>query len=235
MKRFYKQAQINAAPNGDGYEIRLDGKALRHLATKAPFVARTKALAQSVADEWNAAPDSFEYKNLPVTCFLMGTASLTAEQKAGIYDKVFECACCDTLCCFVDTPQELRDMQNEKWLPVILKINEAGGAFNPSDSLCGRELSAQNRDFLQNALDALSNDALGCVQQLSAIFSSALLALAVLKGIVDARTAFDLSVLEETYQNMYWHEDAEAARAREQKREAAIFYAKILCKTGEMK
>ena len=62
-----------------------------------------------------------------------------------------------------------------------------------------------------------------------------LLAFAVLKGIVDARTAFDLSVLEETYQNMYWHEDAEAARAREKKREAAIFYAKLLCKTGEMK
>lgn len=235
MKRFYKQAQIDAAQNGAGYEIRLDGKALRHMATKAPFVVRTKALAQSVADEWNAAPDSFEYKHLPQTCFLMGTAALTAEQKADIYDKIFECACCDTLCCFVDTPRDLRDLQDEKWLPVIAKINEAGAAFNPSDSLCGRELSPKNRDFLQNTLDALSNDALGCVQQLSAIFSSALLAVAVLKNIVDAQTAFDLSVLEETYQNIYWHEDEEAVRAREQKRKAALFYAKILYETGEMK
>ena len=188
MKKFFKTAR--ALPVDDGFEIRLDETVLRHMKTKEPFVLPSSGLAEAVAAEWNGANGEFSLSDMPLTCFLMGALVLNDEQKQDIREKIFECACCDTLCCFVDTPADLRALQNEKWLPVVEKINEAGADFRPSDSLCGREISEKNKDFLKRETFAADNVSLACFQQLSAIFSSVLLAAAVMKKILPVKEAF---------------------------------------------
>ena len=233
MRRFFQ----NAAAVGvlDGYEIRLDAEPLRHLKTKEPFILPTQALASDVAAEWNETDENFALSDVPLTCFLMGAQDLTLEQRSAVMEKILDCACCDTVCCFAESPAGLCALQQEKWLPVVQKINAVGGDFHVFENLLSARLTDKNKLFLQGRINAFSNYTLACFQQLCAVYSSVVLTLGVMHGFLSPDEAFDLSVLEEMFQNRSWPTDDEAVERRESKRRAALFFAGIMRKLSKEK
>ena len=77
-------------------------------------------------------------------------------------------------------------------------------------------------------LDALSDEAFDAFCSVSGGCRSVILALCVLDGVLPADQAFDLAVLEETYQNQFWTADEEAMAARENRKQAVIRAAEKL-------
>lgn len=137
-------------------------------------------------------------------------------------------AAADTICFFAPAPAALTKLQQEKWCPVIEKVNGLGCDFKVSDGLDVSPLSQRTNAFLEKRLGALTDESLDAFCVASGGCKSVILALSVLEGFLSADQAFDLSVLEETYQNQFWSVDEEAVTARENRKKAVMEACKKL-------
>ena len=133
-----------------------------------------------------------------------------------------EFAAADTICFFAPYPAALTELQREKWLPAIDKINAAGCDFQPTSDFAVRPLPDRTKAFLERRLNALSDEAFDAFCAVSGGCRSVILACHVLDGFLPADQAFELAVLEETYQNQFWTADEEAAAARENRKKAVM-------------
>ena len=137
-------------------------------------------------------------------------------------------AATDTVCFRAPYPEELRQLQDREWMPVIKRMNDSGCDFKITDGLDVPDLSEKTMLFLEKRLNSLSDEALCAFAAVSGGCRSVILAFAVLDGFLSAERAFDLSVLEETFQNCFWNQDEEALTARENRKAAVVEAAKKL-------
>ena len=134
----------------------------------------------------------------------------------------------DTICFFSSHPQELLDLQQREWQPVIEWVNGSGCAFKSTTGLDVPLLPDQTKAFLEKRLNALSDEAFYAFCAVSGGCRSVVLALAVLDGFITAERAFELAVLEESFQNKIWQEDGDALASREGRRQAVLEAAEKL-------
>ena len=137
-------------------------------------------------------------------------------------------AATDTVCFFSLHPRELLDLQRREWQPVIDRINGLGCSFAPTTGLDVRPLSEKTEAFLEKRLNALSDEVFYAFCAVSGGCRSVILALAVLEGFITAERAFELSVLEESFQNKIWGEDEDALASGEGRRQSVLEAAEKL-------
>lgn len=131
-------------------------------------------------------------------------------------------AAADTICFFAPFPKDLRELQQKEWSPVIDWINGRGCDFKISEGLDVQSLSERTKEFLEKRLNLLSDESFWAFCAVSGGCRSVILALAVSDGFITAERAFDLAVLEESYQNRIWQEDPDALASREGRRQAVL-------------
>ena len=137
-------------------------------------------------------------------------------------------AATDTICFFSPSPADLFDLQRREWSPVVYWINGIGCDFKTTDSIKTPTLSGRTTAFLEDRLNALTDEAFYAFCAVSGGCRSVILALAVLDGFLTPERAFELSILEECYQNKIWREDEDALASREGRRKAVLAAAEKL-------
>jgi chaperone required for assembly of F1-ATPase len=223
-RRFYTSVEV--APDAAGFAVRLDGRPVR---TPGGSVLALPAepLAQQVAQEWRGQGETLEIAGMHATRLantaidaVPGAREETARSVAGY-------AGSDLLCYFADEPQGLVALQSRHWEPVLQRIEaEARLSFiraagvrhqaQPEATLARvRELALALDDF------GLAGLAFG-----AALFGSAILAIALQHGWLDGDQAFELSRLDEAWQEARWGIDAEAAERAERLRGEANMLAR---------
>lgn len=227
MRRFFRKAEAEALPSG-GFHVLLDGRPLKNRASGTDFRLSSKALADAVAGEWQAVGEEFDFSVLPLTALTMGASALTPEQRDAAVARIIEGARTDVLCFWAPYPDALVLLQKEKWEPLIDWANGLGCAFRATQELSVPPLADATRRYLEKRLKGLASIPLACVQLISGGCQSALLALAVLENRINAGEAFDLSCLEEAFQNQFWTSDEEAVKAREARRKDVLLAASVL-------
>lgn len=230
MQRFFKQVSVGR--EGEGYAVFLDSRPLRNMAGKGGFILPTSAVADLVAEEWRAAADDFDVRSMPATRLIMGAEALDETGRRDIILKMQEAAKADLLCFFAPYPEELVRRQEKMWRPQVERINALGCDFEIKRDLSVAGLSEKTRRFLSDRLAAEKNVPLACLQVLSGIFGSVILALNVEEGALSAKEAFNLSCLEEAFQNESWQADKEALKVREMRERDALLTEKILISYG---
>jgi chaperone required for assembly of F1-ATPase len=220
-KRFYKA--VDVAPTAEGFAVRLDGRAAR-TPTGAPLALPTEALGRLVADEWAAQGAEIDPGTMPATQLAAAALALGDAGRAAAAERLASFAGSDLLCYFADGPASLVERQERRWGPVIDWAEEAFGvAFHRTQGIVHQpqppatlarvaELAAAEDDFALTGLVAAA-----------ALFGSAILAFALRRGQLSADAVFDLSRLDETFQEARWGVDVEAAaRAEAMAREAVM-------------
>jgi len=212
-RRFY--AHVDVAPVEAGFAVRLDGRA-----PKSPegrlLVLPTQALAELSAEEWASQQQYVLPPTMPATRLAWTVIDRTAGARAGLAAEVARFAGSDLLCYFAEGPDQLVRRQAEQWGPVVEWAGrELGLSFHRAQGILHRpqpEATLQRVEALAAEADdyTLTGLAFG-----AALFGSAILAFALQRGHVDAKKAFDLSRLDETYQEETWGVDAEAAERAE--------------------
>lgn len=215
-KRFYKAATAQAVD--DGFGVFLDGRRLR--TPKAlPMVLPTEALAVQVAGEWAAQTDVIEVATMHATRLANTAIETIGGSREAVADQVAQYAATDLLCYFAEGPAELVARQSAAWNPLLARAEgELGLVFERAEGILHRaqpeatlarvrELALGEDDF------GLSGLAFG-----TALFGSAVLALALRRGWVTGPEAYDLSRLDEAFQEERWGVDAEAAERTERLR-----------------
>lgn len=210
MKRFYKKAEAGTAPGG--HVIRLDGKALKTVMQHNLILPQ--ALAEAIAAEWEAQGESIIPSSMP----LMQLASTMTDKcggpdRATMNAEVVKYAASDLICYFAPSPPELVKRQEAEWLPLLAWLADRHGAV--LDRVTGIQYHnqpPQSLEKLHSVIAGLSPAAFTVAQAATALCGSAVIALALLDGYLDADSAYRAATIDENFQLETWGEDALARK-----------------------
>ena len=220
-RRFYKAVAV-AASDG-GFSVTLDGRVLRG-PRGMPLALPTRALAELVAEDWARQGEHLELADMHATRLANTAVESTPGAREGIADQVAQYAASDLLCYFAEGPAELVARETEAWGPLLDRVEaEEGLRFARAAGVVHQPQPPQTLAAVRSLALSLDDFALTGFAFGTALFGSAVLALGVLRGWLAGPEAFDLSRLDEAWQNEKWGVDAEAAeRAGRLRGEAAI-------------
>lgn len=136
------------------------------------------------------------------------------KNKNAIIDRLVNFALNDVLL-FWSTDKKVQKEQEKNWSPIIVWANQTVNVdFKKTDSLEVQSENVNTSSRLKDYLSSLSDKELSGFYIAALNMRSVLLALALVKGKINANEAFELSELEELYQARKWGTEpvAEARR-----------------------
>ena len=219
-KRFWTETEV--AEDGDGFGLRLDGRAVRTPA-KAALVLPTRALAEALAEEWAAQEDDVRPETMPLTRMANSAIDKVAGEQAEVVRHLAAYGETDLLCYRAEAPAELVDRQAEAWDPWLDWLEMRFGV-RPA-TVAGVIPKAQDPEVLgrlEAEVAKLSVFELSAFHDLVALPGSLILALAAASGDADPGALWEAARVDELWQIEQWGEDEEAARVNDLKRQAFL-------------
>jgi chaperone required for assembly of F1-ATPase len=194
-----------------GFTVTLDGRTLRG-PKGAQVILPTEALADQVAGEWRAQGDTLHLAAMHATRLANTAIESVPHAREATAQAIADFAASDLLCYFATAPAGLLERQQRLWGPVLdraeadegLRLIRTAGIVHqvqpPATLARVKAIALELDDF------GLTGLAFG-----AALFGSAVLAIALQRGWLAGEDAFDLSRLDEAWQEEKWGIDAEAA------------------------
>lgn len=208
-KRFWKQATVEATDGG--YCVKLDGRAVKTPA-KRPLVLPTQAMAQAIAAEWDAQQGLVNPETMPVTRAANSALDKVAVQFDEVAGLLAAYGETDLLCYRATGPAALIARQAAGWDPLLdWAAQELGAPLRVTAGVVHVAQPDASIARLTALVHSFTAFELAAVHDLIAISGSLLLALAVAEGRISVKQAWDLSRIDETWQNEQWGIDEDAA------------------------
>ena len=213
-RRFYEAVSVVPAGEG-GFAVHLDGKPVRTPAKALLSLPGEKA-ALLVAQEFSAQEEVIDPVTMPVTRLVNTALDGVAGEMQAVLEDILRFASSDMLCYRADTPQGLVESQNAHWDPVLDWARSALGArFNLAEGVVHVEQPGESIAVLGSRLALRSEPLrLAALHLMTSLTGSALLALAVEAGELDAEAAWLAAHVDEDWQISQWGQDAEAVARR---------------------
>ena len=226
MRRFWKAAE--AVRQDGGWAVELDGKPLRTPA-KAALVVPTEALARAIADEWNAAPETFEPRSMPLTGLANAAIDRVATDVAAFAAGLAQYGESDLTCYRAEAPRPLVSLQEQAWDPLLAWGRRRFDVdFRTTSGILHIAQPAATVERLAHAVAALDPFRLAGLSPLVTIGGSLVTALAVLEGAVTAEEAWSAITVDDRWQLEQWGSDAEAEERLENRRRDFLSAAEFL-------
>ena len=226
MKRFYAAASV-----GEGRLILLDGKIVK-TPGRRDLALPTDALADAVADEWNAQDGEIHPRSMPLTGLANAAIDRIAPDPAAFARSLAAYGESDLLCYRAEGPAPLVSRQAERWDPILAWAQQFYDAvFELASGITHMPQPAESLARLNAAVAARDPFALAGLSPLVTISGSLLVALALAEGAISLNAAWAAATLDEQWQAEHWGEDAEAAAALANRRrdfEAAARFLALL-------
>lgn len=218
-KRFYERAHVGEGAGASGFAVLLDGKQVATPARR-PLAAPTHALAERIAAEWNAQKEMIDPARMPLTRLANAVIDAVADQPLPVAAEVANYLGSDLVCYRADKPEGLVARQAQTWDPILAWAREALGARFVQ--IEGVMFSPQPDEAVAAAREAIPADAnnvkdiwrLGAVSSIATLTGSALLALALAQGAIDADAAWAAAHVDEDWQMSQWGRDDLALERR---------------------
>ncbi len=208
MKRFWKTAE--AVEVEGGYTVHLDGRSIK-TPGKAALIVPTLKMAQAMALEWDAQVEEISPETMPVTKSANSAVDKVTLQFDAVADMLGEYAGTDLLCYRAEQPAELVARQAEHWDPLLEWCAKRFAA--PLMPVAGVMFSSQPESSLANLrleLSDMSAFELTAMHDLITLPGSFVLGLAAVHEYARPETLWNLSRLDERYQQEQWGVDEEA-------------------------
>lgn len=226
-KRFYEGAEVVEIEGG--FAIHLDGRPVR-TPGKAILVLPNGALGAAVAEEWAAQEKEINPARMPLTRIANSAQDAVGARFSEVADEITRFAGNDALCYRADEPEGLAARQRALWDPVVDWAGELlGGRFVLIAGIIHAAQPETALNAFRERLCAQTPLQLAALHTLTTITGSALLALALREGQLEADEAWAAAHVEEDFNIERWGEDAEAAQIRAYKRtefDAAVLILK---------
>jgi chaperone required for assembly of F1-ATPase len=224
--RFYHR--VEAGENADeagGFPLLLDGKPVK-TPRRRLLAAPTRALAGKIAKEWDAQQDAIDPACMPLTRLANAVIDAVADATGAVADDVAQYLSSDLLCYRAEAPLGLVERQGRAWDPVLVWANQALGArfvlaqgvlhvTQPGEAVAAARAGIPTEPWR-----------LGAVSSITTLTGSALLALALERGVIDADAAWAAAHVDEDWQISQWGSDQEALGRRAYRR--TVFDAAVM-------
>lgn len=211
-KRFWREA---SAIERDGlFVLALDGRLAKTPARRA-LGARTQGLADAIADEWNAQGDRLDPSTMPLTRLMNSAIDGVADSIDAVADEIRRYAATDMLCYRAPEPASLVARQKAAWDPVLdWAAQTLGARLHLAEGIIHQQQDAEALDAIARAIRTDDAARLTAVHVMTTLTGSALLALAVERGRLEAEAAWNAAHVDEDHQIELWGADEEAAARR---------------------
>ncbi len=216
-KRFYKEAGVGEGP--DGFSVVLDGKPVRTPARKMLAVP-SRPVAAALAAEFGAQKDHLDPAAMPLVRLVNTAIDGVAGNEQAVIEDIQRFASSDLLCYRADGPHGLVERQGELWDPVIEWARSALGArFVLAEGVVHVEQPREAIGAIGIHVSQIASPlGLAALHTVTTLAGSALLALALAKGFLDADAVWLAAHVDDDWNVSQWGEDAEA-KARHAYRE----------------
>ena len=224
-KRFYTEAAVRPF-DGGGFGVTLDARNVKTPAG-AVLTLPTRALAELIAAEWAAQAEVIVIPAMPATRLAFTTVDLAPDARGPLADQVAGFAASDLLCYFVEGPETLLERELAHWAPVLdWADRELDLRFIRTTGILHQPQPPETVDRVRALAAGLDDFGLVGVAHAAGLFGSAILALALQRGELTGEAAFDLSRLDEAFQEERWGVDEEAAARTAGMRADAVMLGK---------
>ncbi len=194
--------------------VLLDGKPL-HLPSGAELRASSPALAEAIAAEWQAAPESFGPAHLPLTGLAGAAQERVAPDPQAMAATLATYAEADLLCYRAGHPPTLREAQHRAWQPWLDWAAATHGArLATTTGLTRIAQPPAALAALHAALSALDPPTLAALGLAIPVFGSCVLGLALAARAAAPESLFAASIVDEQFQETRWGTDASALARR---------------------
>ncbi|KAK9813713.1 hypothetical protein WJX73_004730 [Symbiochloris irregularis] len=201
--RWYDKVEVTDRGPWAGFQISLDGRALRTPA-KHPLLLPTRLLAAAIAAEWQWQESG---KLRPHTMPLMTLAATALDQpksKEDVIETLLGFLDTDGLCCRSKDPS-VSERQSKVLNPILQRAGQRLGAdFTTSSSIFGSPQSDAAAIAVQNHLAGLDHWRLAATDSLSAACKSVLMGISVTQGWLTMHEALEAASLEESINIEGW-------------------------------
>lgn len=212
-RRFYRTVSVVEHPQG--FAPALDGRIAR-TPEKAHAVVPTKALAELLAEEWDAQADVIDLGRMPAVRLASTAIDRTPVVRQEMAREVARYGGTDLLCYFAESPTELIAEEKAAWEPWLeWARGELGVSLTPVSGIIHQPQPAEALERLENLAAADDDFLLSGLGFATPLFGSAILAMAVRHGKLGGVQAFEISRVDEAFQERLWGVDAEAEARRQ--------------------
>lgn len=206
VKRFYRNASV-----GEGGRILLDGRPVK-TPGRRDLAAPAAALAEAIADEWNAQEDIVNPPAMPLTGLANAAIDRIAPDPAAFARGLAAYGESDLLCYRVDGPAPLAARQAELWDPILAWAQQRYDVvFELALGIIHMPQPAETLARLAAAVAARDPFRLAGLSPLVTVSGSLAVALALAEGAISLDQAWAAATLDERWQAEQWGGDAEAA------------------------
>ncbi|MEZ5765383.1 MAG: ATP12 family protein [Xanthobacteraceae bacterium] len=222
--RFFKNVGVGEAP--EGFSVTLDGKPVRTPA-KRLLAAPRRAIAEALAAEWDAQTDAIDPARMPLTRLANSIIDGVADRREEVAADIVNYLGSDMVFYRADSPDALVARQARAWDPILRwAADEFSARFLLTEGVVHVR---QPEQAIAAASKALPSDAwsVGALHSATSLTGSALLALALMHGVRDARAIWEAAYVDEDWNIEKWGFD-EAAALRRAAREAEFKAAALV-------
>ncbi|MDZ4362660.1 ATP12 family chaperone protein [Brevundimonas sp.] len=221
LKRFWASADVRV--EGEGWLLVLDGRAPKTPAANR-FILPTEAAAHLVCEEWAAQGEFIDPGTMPATRLAATAIDRVSLAREPVADEIAAFAGSDLLCYLAEDPGSLVEEQVREWGPWRdWAARTHGIVLEPVHGIVHRSQDPEAMARVRALALALDDFALTGLATTVPLLGSAVLGLAVQQGVIGGQAAFDLSRIDEAFQERRWGVDAEAAeRTQARRSEAAL-------------
>lgn len=220
-RRFYRAVEVAEAEGG--FAVLLDGRALR-TPGKTRLLLPTRAGAEQVAAEWADQGETIELAHMHATRLANTAIDSIGKAREATADQIARYAGADLLLYFAEEPESLVRRQTERWGPLLDRAEaEARLSFVRASGIIHQDQPQATLDEVRAIALSLDDFGLAGLAFGAALFGSAILTIGLQRGWLDGVQAFELSRLDEAWQEEQWGVDEEAAeRAAKLRGEAEV-------------
>ncbi|MEP2784789.1 MAG: ATP12 family protein [Pseudoruegeria sp.] len=220
QKKFWTETRVETTDGG--FEVLLDGRKLR-TPGKTPLVVPSKDLAQAIAAEWDAQEEKIDPATMPFTRSANSAIDKVATQFNEVAALLAAYGDTDLLCYRAENPQELTQRQSEGWDPLLEWISDAFGVrLRTGQGVMYFEQNDEALSVLRAKVYEFTPFELTAFHDLVGLSGSLVLGLAATNNAISPEQLWDLSRIDETWQEEQWGKDEEASALVATKRAAFL-------------
>jgi chaperone required for assembly of F1-ATPase len=229
-KRFYAKAGVGEAEGG-GFTVTLDNRPIRTPSGRIITIP-SRAIAEAVAAEWEAQQEMINPLTMPMTRFANSVVEAVVDRTTAVTEDIARYFNSDLLFYRAGHPEALVAREAKHWDPVLFwAADELGAHFILAEGVVHVH---QPDEAVAAARAALPADpwSIAATHVVTTLTGSALLALALARGLLDAEAVWAAAHVDEDWNADQWGADEEAAERRAARSVDFRAAARILDVTG---
>jgi chaperone required for assembly of F1-ATPase len=210
-KRFYVRAGVVESP--DGFAITLDDRPVRTPSGR-PLAAPNRKIADAIVAEWDAQLEFINPLTMPFTRFANSVVDAVVDRVDAVVEDIVKYLGSDLLFYRAGDPEALVAREAAHWDPVLSwAANDLGARFILAEGIVHVR---QPDAALQAAREALPADpwSVAALHVVTTSTGSALLALALMHGALDADSVWAAAHVDEDWNIEKWGADQEVTARR---------------------